>query len=293
MGHFENPFKSMSTKLRKILVGDFSFKRIIRSILFIYFTFFIIGMFFARFVIFKPPEPTYDAKEKGIITFRGVESNKIAAVYFPAKTNNFTIFFCHGNAEDIGIRIPVFKALNYLGYGVFAFDYRGYGLSSGRPTVKNTYVDSESAFSYLTKNLGVPPDKIILHGQSLGGGIAIPLAVKHKVAGLIVESSFVTAFRVLTRIPIYPFDKYKNIDKIKNVHCPVLFIHGLKDRLISPWHGKKLFKAANEPKMSYWVKEAGHNDLIYVAQEKYFDKIMEFTTKIAIGELKSKSAENN
>ena len=282
----------MASKLRKILVGDFSFKRIIRSVLIIYLTFFIIGVFFARFVIFKPPESTYDISEKGVVTFQGDDSNTIAAIYYPAKlTNDFTIFFCHGNAEDIGIRVPVFKALNYLGYGVFAFDYRGYGLSSGKPTEKNTYEDSETAFSYLTKNLGVPPDKIILHGQSLGGGVAIPLAVKHKVAGLIVESSFVTAFRVLTRIPIYPFDKYKNIDKIKNVHCPILFIHGLKDRLISPGHGKKLFEAANEPKMFYWVEGAGHNDLICIAEENYFDKIMEFTTKIAIGELKSKDGQ--
>ena len=280
----------MASKLRKILVGDFSFKRIIRSVLIIYLTFFIIGVFFARFVIFKPPESTYDISEKGVVTFQGDDSNTIAAIYYPAKsTNDFTIFFCHGNAEDIGIRVPIFQMLNELGYGVFAFDYRGYGLSSGKPTEKNTYEDSETAFSYLTKNLGVPPDKIILHGQSLGGGVAIPLAVKHKVAGLIVESSFVTAFRVLTRIPIYPFDKYKNIDKIKNVHCPILFIHGLKDRLISPGHGKKLFEAANEPKLCYWVEEAGHNDLICIAEENYFDKIMEFTTKIAIGELKSKT----
>ncbi len=279
----------MASKLRKILVGDFSFKRIIRSVLIIYLTFFIIGVFFARFVIFKPPESTYDISEKGVVTFQGDDSNTIAAIYYPAKlTNDFTIFFCHGNAEDIGIRVPIFQMLNELGYGVFAFDYRGYGLSSGKPTEKNTYEDSETAFSYLTKNLGVPPDKIILHGQSLGGGVAIPLAVKHKVAGLIVESSFVTAFRVLTRIPIYPFDKYKNIDKIKNVHCPILFIHGLKDRLISPGHGKKLFEAANEPKLCYWVEEAGHNDLICIAEENYFDKIMEFTTKIAIGELKLK-----
>ncbi len=277
----------MSSKLRKVLIGEISFKRIIRSVLFIYFTFFIIGLFFAGFLIFQPPESTYDASTKGIITFQGSDSNIIAAVYLPASTNNFTIFFCHGNAEDIGIRMPIFQMLNELGYGIFCFDYRGYGLSSGKPTEKNTYKDSESAFTYLTKNLGVPEDKIILHGQSLGSGITIPLAVKHKVAGLIVESSFTTAFRVLTRIPIFPFDKYRNIDKINKVHCPVLFIHGLNDRLISPAHGKKLYRTANEPKICYWVKDAGHNDLICIAGEEYFEKIMEFTTKIAIGELRS------
>ena len=272
------------TKSRKILIGDFTLKRLVRSIIFLYFLFLVIAMFFSNFLIFQPPPPSYDVSEKGVATFSGIDDNTISAFYLPAASNNFTIFFCHGNAEDIGNRIPIFEMLNNLGFGVFCFDYRGYGLSTGKPSEKKVLSDSETAFSYLTKNIGVPLDKIILHGQSLGGGVVTPLAVNHKVAGLILESSFVTVFRVLTRVPIFPFDEFKNIEKIKKVKCPVLIIHGLKDRIIGSWHGKKLFEAASEPKVSYWVEEAGHNDLIHVAGSEYFLKILEFTTRIAIGE---------
>jgi len=278
-------------KIRKALVGDFTLKRLIRSIIFLYCFFAVIGMCFSDRLIFQPPPPSYDASDKRILTFLGTDSNTISAIYLPATSNNFTIFFCHGNAEDIGNRIPFFEMLNELGFGVFCFDYRGYGLSTGKPSEKKTYADSETAFAYLTNNLGVPPKKIILHGQSLGGGVVVPLAAKNNVAGLILESSFVTAFRVLTRIPILPFDKFKNIDKIKKVNCPVLIIHGIKDMVIAPWHGKKLFEAANEPKVSYWVKDAGHNNLILVAGSEYFKKIMEFTTKIAIGELRTRQGD--
>ncbi len=274
----------MANKLKKLLIGDFTLKGLVRSIIFLYCLFLIIAMFFADSLIFQPPPPGYDISEKGVVTFPGIDNNTISAFYLPASSNNFTIFFCHGNAEDIGNRIPIFEMLNNLGFGVFCFDYRGYGLSTGKPSEKNVLADSETAFSYLTKNLGVPPDKIILHGQSLGGGVVVPLAVNHKVAGLILESSFVTVFRVLTRIPIFPFDEFKNIEKIKKVRCPVFIIHGLKDGIIASWHGKKLFEAANEPKVSYWVEEAGHNDLIHVAGSEYFLKILEFTTRIAIGE---------
>ena len=277
------------TKSRKILIGDFTLKRLARSLIFLYFIFFVLAVFFSDFLIFCPPPPSYDSSGKGIISFAGKESNTISAIYLPAASNNFTIFFCHGNGEDLGNRIPIFEMLNDLGFGIFCFDYRGYGLSSGKPSAKSTYPDAQTSFSYLTKTLRVPPDKIILHGQSLGGGIVIPLAVKHKTAGLIVESSFVTAYRVLTRIPIFPYDKFKNIELIDKVKCPVMIIHGLQDKLIAPWHGKKLFEAANEPKISYWVEEAGHNDLILVAGSDYFKKIIEFATKIDIGELKIKN----
>ncbi len=273
---------------RKFLIGDFTLKRLVRSIVFLYCLFFVIAMFFSNFLIFRPPSPTYDTSDKRIVTFFGTDSNIISAIYLPAKSNNFTIFFCHGNGEDIGNRIPIFEMLNDLGFGVFCFDYRGYGLSTGKPSEKNVLKDSETAFSYLTKNLSVPSNEIILHGQSLGGGVVVPLAVNHKVGGLVLESSFVTVFRVLTRISIFPFDEFKNIEKINKVKCPVLIIHGLKDKLIAPWHGKKLFEAANEPKISYWVKEAGHNDLIHVAGSEYFLKILEITTRIAIGEFQIK-----
>jgi hypothetical protein len=102
------------------------------------------------------------------------------------------------------------------------------------------------------------------------------LASRKKVAGLILESPFITAFRVVTTIPLMPFDKFRNIDRIKTVNCPVLVIHGKADKIIPFWHGEKLFEAANEPKFKLWVDGAGHNDLVMVADNSYWDAIKHF-----------------
>jgi abhydrolase domain-containing protein 17 len=81
-------------------------------------------------------------------------------------------------------------------------------------------------------------------------------------------------------VPLLPFDKFRNIDKIKEVHCPILIIHGKDDRIVPFWHGEKLFEAANEPKLKFWVDDAGHNDLLWVASTRYWDIIKEFTDVI-------------
>ena len=160
---------------------------------------------------------------------------------------------------------------------MFAYDYEGYGTSEGSPSEKNAYKDADAAYEYLVGQLKVSPDKIIIHGRSVGGGLATYLASREKVAGLILESSFVTAFRTLTQIPLLPFDKFRNIDRIKNIKCPVLVIHGKADKIIPFWHGEKLFEAANEPKLKFWVDDAGHNDLVMMAGNSYWDTIKHFT----------------
>lgn len=110
--------------------------------------------------------------------------------------------------------------------------------------------------------------------------MAIDLASRRKLAGLIVESSFVSAFRAVTRIRVTPFDKFNNIDKIKKVKCPVLMIHGKDDRIIGLWHSEKLFEAVNKPKLKFWVDGAGHNNLLSKAGVRYWGIIEEFTDMI-------------
>jgi fermentation-respiration switch protein FrsA (DUF1100 family) len=95
-----------------------------------------------------------------------------------------------------------------------------------------------------------------------------------------MESAFTSAFRVLTRIEILPFDKFPNIAKIKKVRCPVLLIHGREDDIVNFYHGQVLFAAANEPKRSYWVEQAGHNDLALVAGRRYFEELRNFADSI-------------
>ncbi len=266
-------------KLRKLLTGDFSVKRLIRSLIFVYVSICFFAYFFSDRMIFLFRPHSY-SDNRQILKIKTANGKNISAVYLSKPDAEFTILYNHGNAEDIGDILDLLEVYRDEGFSVFAYDYRGYGTSGGRTTEENTYEDADAAYGYLVKELKISPDRIIVHGRSVGGALAMHIASRQKVAGLVLESSFVTAFRVITHIPLLPFDKFKNIDKIKKAECPVLVIHGRSDRLVPFWHGEKLFKEAKEPKLKLWVDNAGHNDLVLVADKSYWDAIKRFTDLI-------------
>ncbi|MBD1899174.1 MULTISPECIES: alpha/beta hydrolase [Cyanophyceae] len=262
-------------KLKRLLFGEFSVKRLMRSAIFIYAFLCFYAYFFSDRMIFVPQPSSYrDSNE--ILKLTTADGVQISAAYLPNPNATYTILYSHGNAEDLFDVLSVRQGLRDMGFAVFAYDYRGYGTSQGTPTERNSYRDIDAAYTYLTQQLGVPPNRIIAYGRSVGSGPAVDLASRQPLAGLIVESAFVTAFRVLTRIPIVPFDRFRNLDKIKKVRCPVLVMHGRRDEVIPFWHGEQLFAAANEPKRFLWVDEAGHNDFGWVAAQQSEKAVREF-----------------
>ncbi|MBD2086079.1 alpha/beta hydrolase [Coleofasciculus sp. FACHB-542] len=262
-------------KLKRLVFGEFSLKRLMRSAIFIYAFLCFYAYFFSDRMIFVPQPSSYrDSSE--ILKLTTTDGVQISAAYLPNPNATYTILYSHGNAEDLFDVLSVRQGLRDMGFEVFAYDYRGYGTSQGTPTERNSYRDIDAAYTYLTQQLGVPPNRIIAYGRSVGSGPAVDLASRQPLAGLIVESAFITAFRVLTRIPIVPFDRFRNLDKIKKVRCPVLVMHGRRDEVIPFWHGEQLFAAANEPKRFLWVDEAGHNDFGWVAAQKSEKAVREF-----------------
>lgn len=261
--------------LRRLLLGEFTFKRMIRSLIFIYVVFCLYVFFRADPMIFLPQPSSY-RDSSHIIKLMADEQIQLSAVYLPNPASTYTILYVHGNAEDLGDIQPVLQQLRDIGFSVFAYDYRGYGTSQGKPSERNAYQDIDTVYNYLTQQLGVSPQRIMAFGRSVGAGSAVDLAARKPLAGLIIESAFTTAFRVVVPIPILPFDKFRNIDKIKKVNCPVLVMHGKADDIIPFSHGQKLFAAAPEPKLTLWVDEAGHNDFMWVAGEQYADTLRKF-----------------
>jgi len=238
------------------------------SLLLVYVCVLAYGVFLSNHLLFCPPAATYsDTKE--VLKLTAADGARISAIYLPNPEATHTLLFSHGNAEDLGIIRPQMEAFARMGFSVFAYDYHGYGTSEGKPSERNAYRDVDAAYDFMTQRLGIPADRIIAYGRSLGGALAVDLACRRPVAGLVMESAFVTAFRVKTRVPLFPFDKFRCIDKIKRVHCPVLVIHGTKDTTVAFWHGEELFHAANEPKLRLWVDGAGHDDLAEVAGSTY------------------------
>ncbi|MDB9311500.1 alpha/beta hydrolase [Spirulina sp. CS-785/01] len=269
-----------SSQLRKLLIGDFTWQRLIRSLIFIY-------LFFAGYVfwradsmIFHPPPVSYS--EGGgilgeeILKLTTPDEEKIAAVHLPNPDAHYTLLYVHGNAEDLGQIQPVLNLLYDAGFSVFAYDYRGYGLSEGQPSEANAYEDINTAYGYLTETLEIPPDQIIVFGRSVGGGSAIDLASRETVGGVIVESAFTSAFRVVVPFPILPFDKFPNRAKLPEIQVPVLFIHGKADQTVPFHHSQTLYTVANDPKLALWVEGAQHNDLVWVAGKQYTEILKTF-----------------
>jgi fermentation-respiration switch protein FrsA (DUF1100 family) len=238
----------------------------------------IIAYFLADKLIFQPQPAFYN--EDSTLKLTTPNGEKISAKFFQNQNAEYTILFSHGNAEDIFGSTPFFEKLRDAGFNVLAYDYRGYGTSEGLPTEQNSYEDAETAFNYLINELKIAPEKIIIHGRSLGAAVSIDLVYRKKCGGLIVESAFVSAFRVLTRYSIFPFDKFQNLDKIKQVKCPVLFIHGKNDEIIPFRHGEMLFAAANEPKHSLWIDGANHNNVSSVGGQSYLQAIRDFAANL-------------
>jgi len=238
-----------------------------------------IGAYFlSDALIFPVPPPGYHDTQE-ILKITTKNGAVISAVYLPNAEAKYTVLVSHGNAEDLGYIMPFLKQFHNKGFAVFAYDYEGYGTSTGKPTVANAYTDSRTVYNYLTEQLHASPSHIILYGRSLGAAVAINLAVRKPVARLIMESPFLTAYRAVTQIPIFMFDKFRNIDKIKKIKCPVLIIHGKKDGVIPFWQGKKIYNEAPAPKDYLWIDNAGHNDVAAVGSELYWQKIKTFAER--------------
>lgn len=216
-------------------------------------------MFFADNVIFQPRHSSYSDTPQ-ILKLSSSNGKKISAIYLPNASAHYTLLVSHGNAEDLGDIRDWLDDLHSAGFSVFAYDYQGYGTSQGKPSEKAAYDDEAAAYDFLALNLATPPDRIIIFGRSVGTGPAVYLASRRPAAGLVLQSPFVSAFRVLTRWPLLPFDRFPNYKRIAHVHCPVLILHGTADRVIPMWHGEKLFALANEPKQFVAVSGADHND---------------------------------
>lgn len=243
--------------------------------------------FLSDWLIFQPPPSSY-SDTSDIIKISVPGGERISALYLPNQDARYTILFSHGNGEDIGYARGDLERLRRLGFSVFAYDYQGYGTSEGTPSEEKAYEDIAAAYTYLTTEPHTSPNQIIAHGRSLGGALAINLASRQPLAGLIVESSFVSAYRVMTRYPILPGDKFRSVSKLSRVRCPVFIMHGTNDEIIPLWHGEKLFAAANEPKRSMWIEGAGHNDFLAVAGSRFGRAIQEFRALIDAEQLKSK-----
>jgi fermentation-respiration switch protein FrsA (DUF1100 family) len=221
------------------------------------------------------------------IFFKAADGIELNGWFFPANKNTpraqIAVLVCHGNGGNIGDRLDLYGALLETGVAVFAFDYRGYGQSRGKPGEEGTYLDAQAAFQILRgKNF----QKIIAYGESLGGGIASELALRERVCGLILQSTFTSIPDIGKEIyPWLPVDlistiRYDTRGKLPRLKIPVLIMHSQADELIAPHHAEKNFAAANEPKL-FLELTGEHNDPL--SERKHFIAGVETFLKLVEG----------
>jgi hypothetical protein len=222
--------------------------------------------------------PEYGSRRApaGLQKIKAGDGTEIAVLHLPNPKAQYTIWFFHGNAEDLGDLEPFLVALRDNGFAVFAFDYPGYGLSGGVPSEEALYAAARVARQHLRTTLGVSPEKTMIYGRSLGSGPATQMATEESTGGLILQAPFMSVYRVVTRWRILPFDQFENVKKISKVGSPVLVMHGTADEVIPFRHGEAMLAAAAEPKRSLWVPGAGHNNFIEVAGPRYWGALREF-----------------
>lgn len=206
----------------------------------------------------RPFEDVYFASADGV---------KLNGWFYPADPDSprarRAILLCHGNGGNISSRLEIYRALLETGASVFAFDYRGYGRSEGRPGEEGTYLDAQAAHQWLCEK-GFAPEEIIAFGESLGGGVAVKLALRATLGGVVLENSFSCTADVGAELfPWLPVRwlgriKYETCNKLPKVNIPVMVMHSREDSLIGFHHGEKNFARANEPKL-FWELTGGHN----------------------------------
>jgi abhydrolase domain-containing protein 17 len=261
------------------LLGKWSWKRPFLSLLWIYFLLAIIAYIFGSKLVFPAPASGYEKDDIRYQVIDNGSATKIGYTWLKPKDDKAPVFFfSHGNAEDISAYDWVFDEWQQASCGVFAYDYPGYGISAGSPTETSVNESTERAWKFLRETMGIPAQRVIIVGRSVGCGPSLALAQNNEHAGLILISPFRSAFQSVTRVPIFFGDMFPNEKVITSIATPLLIIHGENDRVIPSSQGRALFeKSPSNQKTLLMLPNCGHNDIF----DDHFDVLLQTMTDFA------------
>jgi len=192
--------------------------------------------------------------------------------YMPHPHARFTLLHLHGNGGNMSNRIAQYRRWHAMGLAVFAFDYRGYGLSEGTPSEEGLHKDALAAWTLLQH--GTPEGSVIIAGRSLGCAVAARLAAEVKPVGLALEAPF-TSLPDMTAatypwLPLRWFvqTRLDTEAALKAQQTPLLLISAANDEIIPGWMADRIFTAANQPKLHASLP-GGHNDFDSVSERDY------------------------
>src|SRR5262249_52693319 len=235
----------------------------------------LVLVFLENWFVYHPTKANKDWREPPDSRIQNVElttidGTRIHAWWLPRDGAKEALLYCHGNAGNLSHPGNAMVGLGKtLGVSVLIFDYPGYGKSEGRPSETGCYAAGEAAYDWLAQK--VAPQRILLYGGSLGGGVAVELASRKPHRALILLKTFTSLPDVGQRqfriIPVRWLmrNRFDNLAKIGKCRRPVFFGHGTTDTVVPYALGQRLYEAANEPKRFFSMPGVDHNDPVPVA----------------------------
>jgi abhydrolase domain-containing protein 17 len=223
-----------------------------------------------------PDMPTTYQDGPNTFKLKADDGEQITATYLEAPGAKHLLLYSHGNREDLGYIRPLLEVFQAQGIAVLAYDYPGYGTSSGKASEAGVYAAVDAAYAHATSELNFAPEQITLYGRSLGSGPSCWLAKNYPVGRLIIDGGFSSTFRVITRVKVLPWDKFDNLARLRSINCPVLIIHGTADNTVPFDHARQNWAALKGEKYKLWIEGAGHRNYIEVAGRTYWDTVLLF-----------------
>jgi len=213
------------------------------------------------------------------VFIRAPDGIRLQCYHIPRSGSERILIYFHGNAGNVGHRLPDLLRLSSYGIHILALSYRGYGKSEGKPSEKGIYLDGKTAVAYAAEDLGFLREQIVLMGRSIGASVAVDAAQHMDLAGLILVTPLTTGkdyarshgFGPISALAGKSFD---NMAKMPDIRCPSLIVHGTRDRVIPFDMGRRIYDSANVDKTFVPIEGADHNNLS--DESEYWEAISGF-----------------
>src|SRR5688572_23623469 len=217
-------------------------------------------------------------------TIATADGERLQLWSLPHQSPRATVVYFHGNGGNLSVWAPILAGIHRQGYTVHAFDYRGYGLSTGKPTERGLYRDVSAVVSRVAPHLdpGVP---VLYWGRSLGGTMAAYAATVRRPDGIIVESGFADIRSLLAGSPLAAAARlssyrFPTAEFLVQARAPVLVLHGDADRVVPFAAGTTLFERLSDPKRFVVIRGGDHNDLAPPDEASYWSEIAAFAALV-------------
>jgi fermentation-respiration switch protein FrsA (DUF1100 family) len=201
------------------------------------------------------------------VELRTADGVKIQARWCPHRSERGVLLYCHGNSGNLDYFTKITRDFyRSLDRSVLIFDYPGYGQSDGKPNEAGCYASAEAAFDWLTRVQGIAPERIVICGESLGGGVAVDLASKHSHEALVLIRTYTSVPDVakqkviLSSAPAIMVNRFDSLKKILKCQSPIFIAQADKDQLMPFAHAEQLRDACKTPATLYRLQGLGHND---------------------------------